>query len=528
MTAKKIAHRVYNATPTLAFIGCLITALFTGCTTETRSFFFDGVESEPPPPTTRVRRDLLKEIDELQRELSERQNALEAAKAEQQKKAIEAPIPDAERAKTWPALSELLPKAPNGDTDWNAALGTGAIEPRVGLDPSAPAQAIFDLDIHLSRSRSTALGAPKFLAVTYRHASHTQWLTCNNCHPDLFSLGQEVAAAGSSLERTREAFTMAKIKQGEYCGACHGKVAFGVDNACERCHQGLPSQADWHPKEAARSPVEHASSWDEATKLLPQTQGQSDWTRALIDGLIAPRGTIAPDKPDPGSVFPMELKLMSKDSPAFAATFSHGAHTEWLTCDNCHTGIFQMQRGAAKITMAKIKQGEYCGACHGKVAFGVDNACERCHQGLPGQADWRPKEGPRNLAERASNWDEVEKLMPQTQGQPDWTRALADGLIAPRATVAPDKPDPGYVLPMNLELVPENNPAMAASFPHGAHTQWLTCNNCHTDIFQMQRGATPMTMDKIFAGEYCGVCHGKVAFSLDKCGRCHAAMSGGK
>ncbi len=529
MTAKNIAHRVYQATPTLAFIGCLITVLVAGCAAETRSFFFDGVKSEePPPPTTRVRRDLLKEIDELQSELVESQKALEAEQARQQKKSVDNLIPEAERAKTWPTLSEQLPKAYNGDVDWIAALETGAIKPRVGLDPSAPAQAVFDLDIKLARSHSTALGPPQSIAVTYRHSSHTQWLTCNNCHPDIFPLGQEIAADGSVLERRSEAITMAMIKQGEYCGACHGTVAFGVDGACERCHEGLPSQSGWQPKEAVSNPVERAMSWREANGLLPQIQGQPDWTRALADNVIVPRATIIPGKPDPGYVLPLDVKLVSNGSPVFASTFSHGAHTEWLTCDSCHTAIFQMQRGAANITMAKIKQGEYCGACHGKVAFGVDNACQRCHKGGTNQPAWQSSEAPRNLAERASSWDEVDKLLPRTEGQADWTRALVEGVISPRGTLTADKADPGYVLPMTLELVPETNPAMVASFAHEAHTQWLTCNNCHTGIFQMQRGATPMTMKKIFAGEYCGVCHGKVAFSLDQCGRCHTPMSGGK
>jgi c(7)-type cytochrome triheme protein len=36
-----------------------------------------------------------------------------------------------------------------------------------------------------------------------------------------------------------------------------------------------------------------------------------------------------------------------------------------------------------------------------------------------------------------------------------------------------------------------------------------------------------ITMAKIQAGEYCGACHGKVAFPVEACGRCHAILAGG-
>ena len=347
----------------------------------TRSLFFDGVETEPTPPTTRVRRDLLREIDELKQELAETQVALENAKNSAQKKSLEATVPAAELAKTWPELEKLLPKVRSGNVDWIAALQTDVIEPRVGLDPASPAQAVFDLDIHLSRSQSTVLGDPKSLAVTYRHATHTQWLTCNNCHPAIFPL--ELGAIDNGAVSQRAVITMAKIKQGQYCGACHGKVAFGVDDACDRCHQGLANQTDWRSTEATRNPVEQASSWEDAKKLLPAKFDKPDWTQALVDGVIAPRGTLVPDALDPGSVFQMDLKLVPKTFPTMEVLFPHGAHTQWLGCDNCHSGIFKMQRGANKMSMDKILNGEFCGACHGKVAFPLDD-CSRCHTILAG------------------------------------------------------------------------------------------------------------------------------------------------
>ena len=381
MTSNKKAPRVTNVSATLLIVGCFISVSFTGCTTMSRSLFFDGVDAKPSPPTTRVRRDLLREIDELQRDLEETQVALENAKNIANKKITEAPVPDAELAKSWSELKEILPKVRSGKVDWIAALQNDVIEPRVGLDPATPAQAVFDLDIQISRSQSTVLGDPKSLAVTYRHGTHTQWLTCNNCHPAIFPL--ELGASNNERAPQRETITMAKIKQGEFCGACHGTVAFGVENACERCHQGLASQADWHSSEVSRNPVEQAPNWDAAIKLLPVKYDIPDWTQAVADKVIAPRGAIASDASDPGSVFEMDLKLVPRNFPAMEVLFPHGSHTQWLTCDNCHSGIFKMQKGANNMSMDKILGGEFCGACHGRVAFPLEE-CSRCHTILAG------------------------------------------------------------------------------------------------------------------------------------------------
>ena len=35
-----------------------------------------------------------------------------------------------------------------------------------------------------------------------------------------------------------------------------------------------------------------------------------------------------------------------------------------LKCNDCHTKIFQMKKGAAKITMAEMNAGKNCGECH--------------------------------------------------------------------------------------------------------------------------------------------------------------------
>jgi len=52
-------------------------------------------------------------------------------------------------------------------------------------------------------------------------------------------------------------------------------------------------------------------------------------------------------------------------------------------CNDCHPSLFQMKKGADKITMADINAGKFCGACHnGTKAFKAGDAanCAKCHK----------------------------------------------------------------------------------------------------------------------------------------------------
>lgn len=102
--------------------------------------------------------------------------------------------------------------------------------------------------------------------------------------------------------------------------------------------------------------------------------------------------------------------------------------------------------------------------------------------------------------------------------QVDWHRALNDGYIRPRSRLREDRPV--EILDSVIVMKPSGG-IPRVEFPHRAHTQWLDCSNCHDRIFAAKAGGTPMTMGKILEGEYCGVCHGAVAFPLTECNRCH-------
>ncbi len=61
------------------------------------------------------------------------------------------------------------------------------------------------------------------------------------------------------------------------------------------------------------------------------------------------------------------------------ADFSHSEHIRWLECSNCHPDIFAVEKeGTRHFLMEHILDGKFCGVCHLKVAFPVDN-CKGCH-----------------------------------------------------------------------------------------------------------------------------------------------------
>jgi len=102
----------------------------------------------------------------------------------------------------------------------------------------------------------------------------------------------------------------------------------------------------------------------------------------------------------------------------------------------------------------------------------------------------------------------------------DWVKALAAGEIKPRYQV--DNPNAEPFL-LDLVIVRQVKGSMPnVVYPHLQHTQWLDCSNCHDEIFIPQKGANQISMAGILLGQKCGVCHGKVAFPVSDCRRCHA------
>lgn len=108
--------------------------------------------------------------------------------------------------------------------------------------------------------------------------------------------------------------------------------------------------------------------------------------------------------------------------------------------------------------------------------------------------------------------------------QVDWMAALREGHIAPRTNVRPQT----KVRVLDLDIVfPDTAGQPQVVFPHRQHTEWLDCENCHPAIFVARRGANDFGMFDVLQGEYCGRCHGAVAFPLTECRRCHSRDTDG-
>lgn len=102
----------------------------------------------------------------------------------------------------------------------------------------------------------------------------------------------------------------------------------------------------------------------------------------------------------------------------------------------------------------------------------------------------------------------------------DWVRAFINGQIEPRYDrLDPDKKP----VVMDLNIVREVKGSMPdVVYPHKPHLEWLDCSNCHPAIFEPRKGANAISMAEILLGKKCGVCHGKVAFPVSECRRCHS------
>ncbi len=119
------------------------------------------------------------------------------------------------------------------------------------------------------------------------------------------------------------------------------------------------------------------------------------------------------------------------------------------------------------------------------------------------------------------------ELLPKDHaGFVNWNKAVTEGIIRPRASLAEQKEEDDYegyfanlmVFRTKVPQIPD------VIFPHGMHTYWLSCDSCHPEPFKKAVGANNFTMGDVIAGKFCGKCHGKVSFpaaTFKNCNRCH-------
>ena len=218
----------------------------------------------------------------------------------------------------------------------------------------------------------------------------------------------------------------------------------------------------------------------------------------------------------------LEMRRRTKKAGIPAAVFPHWSHRARYTCRVCHDELgFSMRSGDTGVTRAQYVAGKYCGACHnGVTAFTVQDGpvrqCDRCHM--------------KDTAALEKRFDEF------AEGQPfakfgngiDWYEALKSGTIRPQNALTGEKPVLG--LPAKLKVPMKLGTAAPRSdvtFSHEEHFLELDCSACHPDIFNIKKkGTKAFTMENNIFGNYCGVCHMRVAFPMNDCKRCHNQISG--
>ena len=121
------------------------------------------------------------------------------------------------------------------------------------------------------------------------------------------------------------------------------------------------------------------------------------------------------------------------------------------------------------------------------------------------------------------------ELLPKDRfGLVNWTKAQADGLISPRCTIdgskEPEDKEAEKFFENIILLQTAAHFMPDVLFPHGVHSNLISCDSCHPEPFKKKNGANKIRMSEIFEGKWCGKCHGKVAFPVHKfsnCRRCH-------
>lgn len=117
----------------------------------------------------------------------------------------------------------------------------------------------------------------------------------------------------------------------------------------------------------------------------------------------------------------------------------------------------------------------------------------------------------------------IVKTIPIGGGNYQFEKGIDFQRILERITFSKDSPL-GTVNPKGIDFIlkPKVGLMADAYFPHNIHTYWLDCKNCHPSIFPINdTQLVRVSMTEIFKGEFCGRCHGKVAFPVTDCGRCH-------
>jgi c(7)-type cytochrome triheme protein len=213
-------------------------------------------------------------------------------------------------------------------------------------------------------------------AVVFDHWLHRSKFTCRVCHVDV----------GFAMQAKATGINASSNRQGFHCGACHdgkrvidGKTIFAAcsdagksgGKQCDRCHS--------LGKNGARQ-----YEYKEFTARLPKGIYGVNWQAAESSGVIKPIDFVEGSSVKSGQMRNRQDFSVKPNYPWVKPIyFSHEKHSIWNGCELCHPEIFPTaQKGTIHFSMFSNIEGRYCGACHGRVAFPL-NQCQGCHDGAP-------------------------------------------------------------------------------------------------------------------------------------------------
>jgi len=248
----------------------------------------------------------------------------------------------------------------------------------------------------------------------------------------------------------------------------------------------------------------------------------------LLVFFLYPADSFAQKIPLPQNLGKVILNNYSEKAGVAPVVFDHWLHRATFTCRVCHIDIgFAMKEGETGISADLNMQNLYCGACHNgkrtiddKVIFDScakkyseedRTRCERCHSLGKNNARKYKFESftvnfPRLKAGNLIDWEKTEE---------DGIIKLIDFLPGISYHRDPLKAQEDFSIDVTTW-------ASDVIFSHKKHAVWNGCNLCHPLIFpSAKKGTVKYSMFQIMRGDYCGVCHLNVAFSVWLCYKCH-------
>jgi c(7)-type cytochrome triheme protein len=254
-------------------------------------------------------------------------------------------------------------------------------------------------------------------------------------------------------------------------------------------------------------------------------------TVLLTAGTSMAQNGVKKMRPSPRDFGRVIINNYSERGQLAPVVFDHWFHRALYTCSLCHTDLgFAMRANETEIKAADNINGNYCGACHngkmtyrGAKIFGACSVksnkedtqeCSRCHS------------LGKNVIKKYDFASFTGNFPKQRFGNGvDWVEAEREGLITLAGSLEGVPAKKGHMAnPTDSVIVSNASRMPSIIFSHDKHSAWNGCELCHPDVFpSVKKGAaTIYSMNEIFEGKYCGVCHVKVSFPMTECKRCHS------